>query len=156
MRVSFQHGVERIEHLANRLQEFDLPGVPLRYFFPYAFYIAHVVSFVGLVFFYLQFIAAVSASKCRKNAVSIAVALNPSIISEITDGPTKKYYGEYNRVNSLLADLCNHAVDIIIKEGHKAVALEATIKVVDLSNINEHLPHKTAATKALPSRMFRT
>jgi epoxyqueuosine reductase len=83
-----------------------------------------------------------------KNAVSIAVALNPSIISEITDGPTKKYYGEYNRVNSLLADLCNHALDIIIKEGHKAVALEATIKVVDLSNIDEHLPHKTAATKA--------
>jgi epoxyqueuosine reductase len=83
-----------------------------------------------------------------KNAVSIAVALNPSIISEITDGPTKKYYGEYNRVNSLLDDLCNHAVDIIIKEGHKAVALEATLKVVDLNKIDKHLPHKTVATKA--------
>jgi epoxyqueuosine reductase QueG len=83
-----------------------------------------------------------------KNAVSIAVALNPSIISEISNGPTKKYYQEYNRANKLLADLCNHTVDIIIKEGHKAVALEATIKVVDLNNIDEHLPHKTVATKA--------
>jgi epoxyqueuosine reductase len=83
-----------------------------------------------------------------KNAVSIAVALNTSIISEISDGPTIKYYQEYNRANNLLSDLCNHAVDIIIKEGHKAVALEATIKVVDLSKIDGHLPHKTVATKA--------
>ncbi len=82
-----------------------------------------------------------------KNAVSIAVALNPSIISEITDGPTKIYYQEYNRVNDLLADLCNHAVDILTKEGHKAVAPAPTVKVVDLNDVNT-LPHKTAATKA--------
>jgi len=83
-----------------------------------------------------------------KNVVSIAVALNPTIISEISKGPTKKYYQEYNRVNNLLADLCNHAADMITKEGHKAIALEATIKVVDLSNIDKQLPHKTVATKA--------
>ena len=83
-----------------------------------------------------------------KNAVSIAVALNPSIISEISKGPTINYYQEYNRVNDLLAELCDHAVDIITKEGHKTVALEATIKVVDLSKLDEHLPHKTVATKA--------
>jgi len=83
-----------------------------------------------------------------KNAVSIAVTLNPSIICDISKGPTIKYYQEYNRANNLLADLCSHAVDILIAEGHKAVALEPTIKVVDLSNIDEHLPHKTVATKA--------
>lgn len=83
-----------------------------------------------------------------KNAVSIAVALNPSVISEISKGPTTSYYKEYNRANDLLSDLCGHAVNILITEGHKAVALEPTIKVVDLSNIDEHLPHKTVATKA--------
>ncbi len=83
-----------------------------------------------------------------KNAVSIAVALNPSVICEISKGPTKRYYKEYNRANSLLTDLCDHAVDILVSQGYKAVALEPTIKVVDLSNIDEHLPHKTVATKA--------
>ena len=83
-----------------------------------------------------------------KNAVSIAVALTPSVINEISKGPTTKYYQEYNRANSLLADLCGHAVDILTEHGHKAVALKPTIKVVDLSNTDEHLPHKTVATKA--------
>ncbi len=83
-----------------------------------------------------------------KNAVSIAVALNPSVISEISKGPTTRYYQEYNRVNNLLADLCSYAVDILISEGYKAVALEPTIKVVDLTKIDAHLPHKTVATKA--------
>lgn len=81
-------------------------------------------------------------------AVSIAVALNPSIICEISNGPTRKYYQEYNRANNLLSELCGYAVDILISEGHKAVALQPTIKVVDLSNIGENLPHKTVATKA--------
>ncbi|MHC4727269.1 MAG: 4Fe-4S double cluster binding domain-containing protein [Planctomycetota bacterium] len=82
------------------------------------------------------------------NAVSIAVALNPSIIIEISKGPTKRYYQEYNRANSLLTDLCGHAVDILITEGHKAVSLEPTTKVVDLNKIDANLPHKTVATKA--------
>jgi len=81
-------------------------------------------------------------------AISIAVALNPSVISRISKGPTTNYYKEYNRANNLLADLCGHAVDILISEGHKAVALQPTIKVVDLNKIDEHLPHKTVATKA--------
>lgn len=83
-----------------------------------------------------------------KNAVSIAVALNPSIIRKISKGPTTNYYQEYNRANNLLADLCGHAADILISQGHKAVALEPTIKVVDLSKIDANLPHKTVATKA--------
>ena len=36
-----------------------------------------------------------------KNAVSIAVALTPSIICDISKGPTTKYYQEYNRANNL-------------------------------------------------------
>lgn len=82
------------------------------------------------------------------SAVSIAVALNPSIIREISKGPTTNYYQEYNRANNLLSDLCGHAVDILISQGHKAVALTPTIKVVDLTKIDANLPHKTVATKA--------
>ena len=82
------------------------------------------------------------------NAVSIAVALNPSVISEISKGPTTKYYQEYNRANNLLADLCSHTVEILISQGYKAVALKPTVKQVDLTKIDAHLPHKTVATKA--------
>ena len=91
---------------------------------------------------------AYEAAANLKNAVSIAVPLTPSVINEISKGPTKSYYKEYNRANDLLSDLCGHAVNILITEGHKAVAIEPTIKVIDLSNIDEHLPHKTVATKA--------
>ncbi len=37
--------------------------------------------------------------------VSIAVALNPHIISKIKDGPTGDYYKEYERANRLLDKL---------------------------------------------------
>jgi epoxyqueuosine reductase QueG len=83
-----------------------------------------------------------------KNAVSIAVALKPSVISEISKGPTTNYYQEYNRANNLLADLCGHAVDILVSQGYKAVALQPTVKQVDLTKTDAHLPHKTVATKA--------
>ena len=83
-----------------------------------------------------------------KNAVSIAVALKPSVVCEISKGPTISYYQEYNRANNLLADLCDHAVDILISQGYKAVALKPTIKQVDLTKIDANLPHKTVATKA--------
>lgn len=83
-----------------------------------------------------------------KNAVSIAVALNPSVICDISKGPTKRYYEEYNRANNLLADLCDRTVDILISQGYKAVALEPTIEQVDLKSLDTPLPHKTIATKA--------
>ncbi len=83
-----------------------------------------------------------------EKAVSIAVALNPSVICEISKGPTKRYYKEYNRANNLLADLCDHTVDILISQGYKAVALEPTIEKIDLTSLDAPLPHKTIATKA--------
>jgi len=83
-----------------------------------------------------------------EKAVSIAVALNPSVICEISKGPTKRYYKEYNRANNLLADLCDHTVDILISQGYKTVALEPTIEKIDLTSLDAPLPHKTIATKA--------
>jgi epoxyqueuosine reductase QueG len=83
-----------------------------------------------------------------RKAVSIAVALNPSIICEISKGPTKNYYQEYNKANNLLADLSGHAVDFLTSEGYKAIALRPTVKQVDLTKIDANLPNKTVATKA--------
>ncbi|MCP4608007.1 MAG: epoxyqueuosine reductase [Planctomycetes bacterium] len=88
------------------------------------------------------------ATASLKNAVSIAVPLNPSIINEISKGPTQNYYQEYSRANNLLADLCGRAVDILISQGFKAVALQPTVKQVDLTKTDANLPHKTVATKA--------
>jgi epoxyqueuosine reductase QueG len=39
-------------------------------------------------------------------------------------------------------------VDILISERYKAVALKPTVKQVDLTKTDAHLPHKTVATKA--------
>lgn len=83
-----------------------------------------------------------------EKAVSIAVALNPSVICDISKGPTKRYYKEYNRANNLLADLCDHTVDVLISQGYKAVALKPTIEKIDLTSLDAPLPHKTIATKA--------
>ncbi len=88
------------------------------------------------------------AAASLEKAVSIAVALNPSVICDISKGPTKRYYEEYNRANNLLADLCDHAVEILISEGYKAVALKPTIEKIDLTSLDAPLPHKTIATKA--------
>ncbi len=88
------------------------------------------------------------AAASLKNAVSIAVALNPSAICDISKGPTKRYHKEYNRANNLLTDLCGHTVDILISQGYKAVALKPTIEKVYRTSLDTPLPHKTIATKA--------
>jgi len=46
-------------------------------------------------------------------AVSIAVRLNPSVVTEISHGPTKRYYQEYGRVNELLGKLCRQIADLL-------------------------------------------
>jgi len=52
--------------------------------------------------------------------VSIAIALNPQIVSEIQEGPTKQYYAEYERVNQLLDSLGRQAVRFLEERGHRA------------------------------------
>lgn len=45
-------------------------------------------------------------------AVSIAVRLDPSVVSEISNGPTQRYYKEYGRVNELLGTLCKQIANM--------------------------------------------
>jgi len=80
--------------------------------------------------------------------VSIAVALNPQIIAEIKDGPTKQYREEYERVNKLLDMIGHHAVQFLEEHGHKAKWFPATSYSIDPKTLSTILPHKTTATRA--------
>jgi len=80
--------------------------------------------------------------------VSIGVALNPQVISEIQDGPTRRYYEEYERANNLLDTLGNQATQFIKSQGHRAKWFAATNVDIDSQTLSTRLPHKTAATRA--------
>jgi len=80
--------------------------------------------------------------------VSIGVALNPQVISEIRDGPTKRYYEEYQRANNLLDTLGDQATQFIRDQGHQAKWFAATNADIDPATLSTRLPHNTAATQA--------
>ena len=84
------------------------------------------------------------------SAVSIASALDASIIKNVTHGPTREYYTEYNRLNELLADLCKLAVHFLENFGNKAVMIKPTVSTgeLDRNKLETSLPHKTVATRA--------
>ena len=81
-------------------------------------------------------------------AISIAVALDASIIADITEGPTQEYYSEYKRANALLSDLGKYTANIIKNHGHRAITQEPTNVGIDPETQSTPLPHKTVATRA--------
>lgn len=85
-----------------------------------------------------------------ESAISIAVALDVSIINEISEGPTQRYFHEYTRVNEFLSRLCASTVGDLKKRGHNARAIEPTIRIEGsaMKALTTPLPHKTAATRA--------
>jgi epoxyqueuosine reductase QueG len=85
-----------------------------------------------------------------QSAISIAVALNPSIISEISDGPTRRYYNEYTRVNEFLSQLCASTIEFLKSYGCRAEAIGPTIYIEGSAKntLTTPLPHKTTATRA--------
>ncbi len=85
-----------------------------------------------------------------ESAISIAVALDVSIINEISEGPTQRYYHEYTRVNEFLTSLCASTVDDLKKRGHDARAIDPTIRIEGsaMKALATPLPHKTVATRA--------
>lgn len=80
--------------------------------------------------------------------ISIAVALNPSIIEGIGNGPTKDYYDEYIRVNNLLDELDVYSAEIIRHHGFKALPKVRKSVHTDETILKTMLPHKTVATRA--------
>ena len=89
-------------------------------------------------------------------AVSIALALDPQVISEISNGPTLRYWEEYKRANALLAQIGDKAAAFLQAQGYKAKTLIPTIVNYDAmlrigvsynpETLTAVFPHKTAAT----------
>jgi epoxyqueuosine reductase QueG len=80
--------------------------------------------------------------------ISIAVAVDPVIISGIESGPTKEYYSEYFRLNNLLDEIGEHASDILKSYGFSAVPKTTKVVHQDEDSLSTMLPHKTVATRA--------
>jgi epoxyqueuosine reductase QueG len=81
-------------------------------------------------------------------AVSIAAALRPAVIQRISKGPTKEYFAEYERVNGLLAELCERAFKNLTKTGNRAEAVKTTTEHFDSATLSTPIQHKTVATRA--------
>jgi len=81
-------------------------------------------------------------------AVSIVVKLDPSVVSEISHGPTQRYYKEYGRVNELIGKLCRQIADLLAACGRQARAIEATADNFDTHTLSMPVQHKTIATRA--------
>jgi len=84
----------------------------------------------------------------KRFAVSIAVALNPSVIANIKNGPTKEYCSEYRQANALLWELGKLTSEIIEDKGYKAIPKAPTNVGIDPKTHSTILPHKTVATRA--------
>jgi epoxyqueuosine reductase len=79
--------------------------------------------------------------------ISIALALNPRIMSGIKKGPTRAYYDEYKRVNARLDKISQKTAQCLTEKGFQAVANTATYGE-DKATLSTRLPHKTVATRA--------
>ena len=86
--------------------------------------------------------------KGMPRALSIAVALEPGIISQITTGPTPEYFREYARANALLSALARRAAGLLKGRGYAAAALEPTTEEFDAVRLRAGLSHKMAATRS--------
>jgi epoxyqueuosine reductase QueG len=81
-------------------------------------------------------------------ALSISVALNPAVVSQITKGPTQEYFREYQRANALLSALALRAAELLQERGFAAIALEPTTEEFDAVRLRAGLSHKIAATRS--------
>ena len=81
-------------------------------------------------------------------AVSVAVPLDPTIVREITNGPTPRYFAEYKRVNALLAQLCEQTAAVLKDAGHQADPVPPTTEHFNPVTLSTRLQHKTVATRA--------
>jgi len=79
--------------------------------------------------------------------ISIAIALDPRIMSGIKEGPTADYHAEYKRLNGLLDNLGQKTAQFLTSKGYRAKARPATF-AEDKATLSASLPHKTVATRA--------
>lgn len=91
-----------------------------------------------------------AARQSLRYGVSIAVALEPSIVAQIHSGPTPEYYLEYKRANAFLSELGKDTARLLRDRGYRAIAKLPTSEVngYDPTTLISPLPHKTVATRA--------
>jgi epoxyqueuosine reductase QueG len=81
-------------------------------------------------------------------SISIAVALNPSIVAGIPSGPHEDYSHEYDRVNRILDNLGTSLEQRLMDHGFAAYAITTKRADRDETGYRTQLPHKTAARLA--------
>jgi len=82
------------------------------------------------------------------SGISIAVALNPGVLSTIKDNPTKEYEAEYELVNSRLDELTYMGEKFLVDAGYNAKAIPATTHSYDPVALRAPYQHKTTAILA--------
>lgn len=82
-----------------------------------------------------------------KYGISIAIAINPSILNRISEGPTEEYYEEFIRLNAKLNTITKLGVKHIVSMGYNAIGQSSTYETRN-DSLTTILPHKTIATKA--------
>lgn len=80
--------------------------------------------------------------------VSIAMAVNPRIVSQIDTGPTREYFEEYKRLNEQLNILVTFAARYLADLGYRVKPIESTVAYVDPATCSAPFQHKTVATRA--------
>jgi epoxyqueuosine reductase len=80
--------------------------------------------------------------------ICLGVRLDPGVVSQITDGPTRAYAAHYRSVNRLLNELAQLCAQFLNERGFRAVASPATGPVREETDLSTPLPHKTVASRA--------
>lgn len=88
-----------------------------------------------------------SSFKNMNYGISFGIKIKSEIIKGISDGPTKEYYEEYNRLNKALDEIVLSCAKYIEDRGYNAIGQTSTYVTND-DKLNTVLPHKTVATRA--------
>ena len=74
-------------------------------------------------------------------AVCLGARLSTSVLSEISDAPTRLYFHHYRTVNAYLDQTALKVCNFIQRKGFKALPIPASI-ILDWENQTAHLSHK--------------
>jgi epoxyqueuosine reductase len=85
--------------------------------------------------------------------ISIGMRLEDSIVNEISEGPTQKYFDHYKEINSELARITGRIVEDLAKIETEALAIAPSVPTSELDSVyfdtlRTDFPHKMAATRA--------
>jgi len=80
--------------------------------------------------------------------IAIALSYTKEAMRDNLNGPSQKYYDEYNVINGRLPKIAAKAERLLVDRGYKALARPASSVVSPAEDYRSVLPHKTVATLA--------